>query len=410
MFRKRNPQIGAPPGTLVFRSQSVPARVQMVRYSAERIETIPRAGLDDIFAPEGADELLWIDVAGIDDPDVLRAGGKRFGMSDLMMENIVNVPQRPKIDVVDDKILFIAHVLKLSPEGTLDIDQLSLVVGPNYVITVHSQPSDFLDPIRERLQHSDSRMRRLGPDYLAYSVIDAVVDGYYPILEELGEQLERLEDQALESPQSHVLKDIHRLRSQLIQVRRSSWPMREALDVMLRSDTHLIEDETKTFLRDAQSHAAQTVDVVEMYRESAGALVSTYMSSVAHRSNEIMKVLTMVSSIFVPMTFIAGIYGMNFENMPELSYPWSYPAALTFMGITAVGMMAFFLRRGWLGPVSLNAGSASEMLQVRTEGYQNEQAQRPLKAGDFDDASPEILPMGASQAGLPTKPRRSKAA
>ncbi|MCR9291495.1 MAG: magnesium/cobalt transporter CorA [bacterium] len=416
MFKKRNPQIGAPPGTLVFRSQAVPARVQIVRYSSQHLDMIPQATLDDIFAPENANELLWIDVAGIDDPEVLRAGGKRFGLSDLMMENIVNVPQRPKADIVDDKLLFIAHVLKLAPDGSLDIDQLSLVLGKNYVITVHSQPSDFLDPIRQRLQAPTSRMRTRGPDYLAYSVIDSIVDGYYPVLESLGERLERLEDEALENPQAQVLKSIHRLRSQLIQVRRSSWPMREALDVMLRSDMPGIHEDTKTFLRDAHSHCAQTVDVVEMYRESAGALVSTYMSSVAHGSNEIMKVLTMVSSIFVPMTFIAGIYGMNFENMPELSHPWSYPVALSAMAICAAAMLLYFLRRGWFGPISLSAGSTEEYLEMRTEraSTHTRTLEKLPKSDREAGVVPSVLSMHRDSTQdsetVPTRPRRSKAA
>ncbi len=364
MFRKRQPTVGASPGTLVFRSESVPAHVQIVRYSPDKLEVIPVADLDEIHKPVDEGEMLWLDVAGIDDPDVLRAGGQRFGLSDLVMENIVNVPQRPKTELFDDKLLSIAHVLNIGPDGKLHIDQLSLILGPNYVISVHSQDSNFLDPVRQRLRVNNSRIRQNGSDYLAYTVLDTVIDGYYPVLEELGEKLEQLEDEALADAQPEVLKSIHELRSQLIQVRRSSWPMRESLDVLLNAETELIGKTTKSFLRDAQSHCAQTVDVVEMYRESAATLVSTYMSSVAHRSNEIMKVLTMMSSIFVPMTFIAGIYGMNFEYMPELSYVWSYPVALSAMIAMAVFMMAYFYRRGWLGRVSLNAGAAKQYLEI----------------------------------------------
>ena len=388
MFRKRQPQIGAPPGTLVFRSESVPARVQIVRYSPHNIETIPVAGLDDIHAPVADGEFLWIDVAGIDDPEVLKAGGKRFGLSDLAMENIVNVPQRPKTEQLDGKLLSINHVLKLDSKGALHIDQLSLVLGPNYVITVHSQASEFLDPIRHQMQVADSRMRQLGSDYLAYTVIDTVVDGYYPVLESLGERLEHLEDEALENPQPDVLKSIHQLRSQLIQVRRSSWPMREALEILIRADTPLVREATKSFLRDAHSHCAQIVDVVEMYRESAGALVSTYMSSVAHRSNEVMKVLTMVSSIFVPMTFLAGVYGMNFEYMPELSHPWSYPLALLAMVASAMAMIVFFFRRGWFGPVSLRVGAATQRMTIGVRDGDDRDELRTMMANESSMAQP----------------------
>lgn len=364
MFRKRHPQIGAPPGTLVFRGESIPARVQVVRYSADRLETIPVAGPEDIGAPIAEGDLLWIDVAGIDDPAVLYAGGRRFGLSSLTMEDIVNVPQRPKTELLDDKLLSIAHVLKVDADHALHIDQLSLVLGPNYLITVHSQPSKFLDSIRQRLQSPDSRIRQSGPDYLAYAVLDTVVDGYYPVLESLGERLEYLEDEALENPQPDLLKSIHQLRSQLIQVRRSSWPMREAIEVLLNSDTSLVNTSTDAYLRNTLNHCAQMVDVVEMYRESAAALISTYMSSVAHRSNEVMKVLTMMSSIFVPMTFVAGIYGMNFEYMPELSHPMAYPTALGSMIAIAGVMIVYFLRRGWFGRASLRTGAATKDISL----------------------------------------------
>lgn len=397
MFKKRNPQIGAPPGTLVFRSESVPARVQIQRYSASGVESIAEAGLEDIAAPVDEGEFLWIDVTGIDDPEVLKAGGKRFGLSDLVMENIVNVPQRPKAELLEGKVLGISHVLNLRQSGSLDVDQLSLVLGPNYVISVHSQAPEFLEPIRQRLQCPDSGLRQHGSDHLAYAIIDTVIDGYYPVLEDLGEELERLEDDALENPQPEVLKKIHRLRSQLIQVRRSAWPMREALDTLLTSETPLVTDSTKTFLRDAHSHCAQIVDVVEMYRESAGALVSTYMSSVSHRSNEVMKVLTMVSSIFVPITFIAGIYGMNFEHMPELSRPWSYPVALCSMIATASLMVLFFYRRGWFGQASLKVGTATERLEVRQ--HHLELASTPAEQAPSHAA--------LAEGSLPQKPRRS---
>lgn len=364
MFRKRRPEIGAPPGTLVFRGERVPARVHVVRYSSHAIETVPIAGLNDIRPPTDDDQLLWIDVAGIDDPEVLKTGGERFGLSELTMESIVNVPQRPTTDLLDDKLLTIVHVLRVDADGAMQVDQLSLVLGPNYVITVHNQADAFFEPVRARLRSSEARIKHSGPDYLAYAILDAVVDGYYPVLEALGERLESLEDEALEDPRPELLRGIHQLRSQLIQVRRSCWPMRDALEVLFRTETRLVASDTTSYLRDVHSNCAQIVDVVEMYREAAGALISTYMSSVAHRSNEIMKVLTLMSSIFVPLTFIAGVYGMNFQHMPELNYQWSYPIALGGMVVTAIFMVLFFVRRGWFGPVSLRVGGGATKLTI----------------------------------------------
>lgn len=371
MFRKRHPQSGSPTGTLLFRGGAEAAKVQILRYSAARLEEIPVASLDDIIVPTGEGERVWIDIAGIDDPDVLRAGGRRFGLSELTMENIVNVPTRPKTELLRDKILTIAQILTLAREHTLSIDQLSLILGPDYVISVHGQSDDFFEPIRQQVRRSDSRIRQSGPDYLAYALLDAVVDGYFPVLESLGERLEFLENQAIESPQPSVLQEIHRFRSQLLQLRRVCWPMREALDRLHTCDTPLLSREVISSIGDTRNHAAQVVDVVEMYRESANALIGTYMSSVAHRSNEIMKVLTMVSSIFVPLTFIAGIYGMNFEHMPELSYRWSYPLTIGTMLLTAAAMVHFFYRRKWFGNSSLKTVSDLESLALtstRTAG------------------------------------------
>jgi magnesium transporter len=380
MFRKRNPDAGSPPGTLVFRGEHSPSRVQVVRYTPSGIEEVPIAKIDDIVASVAHGQLVWIDVAGIDDPDVLRAGGEHFGLSALTMENIVNVPQRPKTELLQEQLLSIAHVLKIKDDGTLHIDQLSLVLGPNYVITVHAQPEGFLDPIRQRLRTDGSQLRLADSGFLAYAILDAIVDGYYPVLESLGERLESLEDEALEQPRPELLRCIHELRMQLIQVRRSSWPMRDSLELLARSDTPMIDEATRPFLRDTYAHCAQIVDVVEMYRESAGALISTYMSSIAHRSNEIMKVLTLISSIFVPMTFVAGVYGMNFTHMPELDHPWSYPVALLAMGLIACLMMGYFLRRGWLRRVDLKTGR-SAMDSLNTEVSRDRQQQGPDRHG-----------------------------
>jgi len=241
----------------------------------------------------------------------------------------------------------------------LHIDQLSLVLGPNFVITVHAQASNFLDIIRQRLRKPESNLRKRSSDFLAYAIMDSIVDGYYPVLESLGEKLESLEDLALEQPRADLLKNIHAVRKQLIQVRRSSWPMRDMLESLGRLDTGLIHESTRPFLRDSFAHSAQIVDVVEMYRESTSALISTYMSSIAHRSNEIMKVLTMISSIFVPLTFIAGVYGMNFTHMPELGFEWSYPIVLSAMVLTAVVMSIYFFRKGWFNNNDLGVGASS---------------------------------------------------
>lgn len=392
MFRKRHPHAGARPGTLVFGTDSVPSRIQVVRYSPEGIQELPDATVADIDVSLGEGESVWIDIAGIEQPEVLDAVARRFELSGLTTEDIVNVPQRPKVELLDGKLLAISHVLKVNDDGKLRVDQLSLLLGPNYVVTFHSETERFLDPIRSRLRREDSRLRQNGPDYLAYTVIDAVVDGYYPVLEVVGEELERLESRALNKPDPELLNSIHLLRTNLIQIRRSSWPMRDALETLVVGDTNLVAKNTISFLNDTRDHCAQVVDVVEMYRESAGALISTYMSSLAHRSNEIMKVLTMMTSVFVPLTFIAGIYGMNFKYMPELNYAWSYPAAWSVMLVTAMAMLIFFYRWGWFGPSTLRADMAEFFTRdtleptkaedrcviVMQEAYEQDDKARPI--------------------------------
>lgn len=367
MFRKRHPHAGARPGTLVFGRDSAPSRIQVVRYSPEGIKDFPDATIDEIDAPIRDGESVWIDIAGIEQPDILDAVARRFELSGLTTEDIVNVPQRPKVELLDGKLLVISHVLDVDREGKLRVDQLSLLLGPNYVVSFHSEDERFLDPIRRRLQRQDSRLRLYGPDYLAYTVVDAVVDGYYPVLEVMGEELERLESRALNRPDPELLNSIHLLRTNLIQIRRSSWPMRDALEALVAGDTGLVTKQTISFLNDTRGHCAQVVDVVEMYRESAGALITTYMSSLAHRSNEIMKVLTMMTSVFVPLTFIAGIYGMNFKYMPELNYGWAYPAAWSVMLVTAATMLLLFYRWGWFGPSTLRAEMAENFTRDGVE-------------------------------------------
>jgi magnesium transporter len=265
----------------------------------------------------------------------------------------VNAHQRPKLERHDDH-LFIVLRLPDRTEG-LVTEQLSILLGRDFVLTFQERPGDCFDPVRERLRRPESPMRGRGVDYLAYALIDALVDSYFPLLESYGEQIEALEERVIARPEPARVVQIQRLRRELLEVRRALWPQREVLSALLREDTPCIAPGTRLFLRDCADHTAQLLDMVEIHREVSSGLLDLHLSSVSTRMNEIMKVLTIIATIFIPLGFIAGLYGMNFDteispfNMPELEWRFGYPFALALMLAVALGMLAYFWRKGWLG-------------------------------------------------------------
>lgn len=371
MFRKQHPVAGARPGTLQVPHDSPNTRVQILSYSKAEVCEQTLHDIDELDQYIRSDALNWIDVQGFRDVDTLRAIGEKYGVHPLALEAVVNVPQRPNIESFPEQLLVIARLLELRDAGELHIAQLGLILGPNYVLTFQDQYSNHLDPVRHRINLPTSRLRSQGADYLAYAIVDTVVDASYPVLESLGEQIESLEKRLIVDPRPHHIREITTLKNCLLNLRRTIWAQREAIHKLQVEEPELIGDGVKTFLRDTYDHCVQTADVVEMYREMSSGLVNTYTSSVAHRSNEIMKVLTIVSTIFVPLTFMAGIYGMNFDNMPELNFPWSYPLLIIAMVAIASGLLTFFNRLGWLrvspivDPDAPAAGTAPEKDQIK---------------------------------------------
>jgi magnesium transporter len=347
MFARRRPEAGARPGTLVLSSNSKPVELSVTLiygkhhkvFSCSTVEELPTELIDG--------QLMWIDVRGQGDGTILQKLASRFRITPLAMEDLVNAPQRPKMELFEHQQLLIAHSV---PAAGRDMtpSQLGIVFDKQVVLTFHEDCDHVLAPIHERLENPQARLRRKGPDYLVYAILDACVDGCYPILENLGESIEKLEEQALRDPRPELLAQIHHTKNILVRLRRSIWPQREMVLSLLTVDSPFIDKSTEEYLRDTTDHCTQLSDVVDMYRESTSGLINTYMSAVAHRSNEIMKVLTLLTSVFVPPTFLAGVYGMNFANMPELSMEGAYPAALTMMGLMIAGTLFYFYRRGWL--------------------------------------------------------------
>jgi len=305
--------------------------------------------LAELDEPLPAGTHTWVDVRGLGDESILRALAKRFGIHDLALEDAVNVPQRAKAEVHEGHLVVIGRVPQLDEEGTVHTPQVCLLLSETHLVTFQERYFGFFDAVRQRLREGVGPIRRSGPDYLAWALVDTLTDHYYPVAEQFSEELTDLEEDALEANDPETLTRIHRVRRQLAVFRRIGWPMREAVGRLARGKFPYVSDEARRYFRDTEDHLAQLMELGDSLREIAVDLTEIFMSQVSHRSNEIMKVLTLMASIFIPLTFIAGVYGMNFENMPELRAGVGYPLVLGVMVLVAVAMLVYFRRRGWLG-------------------------------------------------------------
>ncbi len=348
-------QVGSPPGTLSIESDASQTRIALIDYSCENACKV------DIQEPEECTPYLdqesvsWVDVQGLGNESTLRRLGTVFHLHPLVLEDIVNVPQRPKVEEHENQLLIIARMvtLKSASDGFIN-EQVSLILGQHYLLTVQEEPDyDAFTPVRDRIRQNRGTIRDHKADYLAYTLLDAIVDGFFPVLEMYGEQIEDLENEVVTKPNRTTLNKIHQIRRELLTLRRAIWPQRDAINALIRDQNPLISQEVRVYLRDCYDHTVQIMDMVETYRELASSLMDVYLSSVSNRMNEVMKLLTVVSSIFIPLTFIAGVYGMNFKtelspwNMPELSWPYGYVFCWAFMFTTAGGLVGFFWRKGW---------------------------------------------------------------
>lgn len=350
LFKKRHTEIGARPGTLVIDEDAPPPKIRMISYDPEEVREHEINSTEELSAAFDRENVTWVDVQGFGDEQLLRKIGEVFSIHPLAMEDVVNMPQRPKSEAYENQVLIITRMVRVTDGAEVDMEQVTLVLGENYVLTFQERYGDVLDPVRHRIRTGKGRpIRRSGSAYLAYVITDTIVDGYYPVIEALGDHLEQLENVVMEQPSVQVLRVLNATKNMLVNLRRAIWPMREAVNSLIREDNDMISDEVRLYLRDTYDHCVQTAEVIEMYREMSTGLMNTYMSSVANRTNDVMKVLTIMASTFIPLTFLAGIYGMNFEHMPELHVKWAYPAVwLTMLG-TAGGMLAYFWRKGWIG-------------------------------------------------------------
>lgn len=298
----------------------------------------------------GAWPVAWVNVDGLGDEAVLRRLGEIFSLHRLALEDVVNLGQRSKVEAYDEDLFVVSR----TPAATArHAEQLTLVLGSNYVLSFQESAGDSFDGVRERIRHGRGKIRKMGPDYLSYALIDAVIDSYFPILEEVSGRLEELEEEILDSPDQSTVAKIYEVKRHLLELKRTIWPQREALNTFIRDAGGYITDETALYFRDSYDHAIRIAEMVESQRDLCSDLMATYLSVLSNRMNEVMKVLSIIGTVFIPLGFIAGLYGMNFDpeispyNMPELGWYLGYPFALTLMGATAIGLLIYFWRKGW---------------------------------------------------------------
>jgi magnesium transporter len=351
-FRRRTPP-GATPGTVAVDPAAPRPTIRVIRYGPDTFQETRIDNLDGLDQLPGRVPVMWIDVQGLGHAETITRLGEIFNLHPLALEDVVNTHQRAKVDDYGEHLFIVARMLTRSDH--LDSEQLSLFLGANVVLTFQEKPGDCFEPVRERLRKAKGRIRSEGTDYLAYALLDAVVDAYYPILEQYGDSLDRLDEEISAQAPPDTIARLHQTRSDLLLLRRAIWPFREGLGQLAREPHPLISSSTRLFLRDCHDHAVQIIDLVEICREMCADLRDYYLSAINNRMSEIMKVLTIMATIFIPLGFLAGLYGMNFDpevsawNMPELRWPFGYPLALGVMVLVAGSQIWYFWRRGWLG-------------------------------------------------------------
>lgn len=356
VIHSNEPAPGAPPGTLVL-PDGTPPKIYMMDYCDKRVVERWIDSVEDCveFLNDDLPSITWVDVQGIGHKPTFERLGEIFKIHPLALEDVVNVPQRPKSDVYQDQHVIIGRMAQIDAQGALMTEQIAIVFGKGFVLTIQEEANaDVLDPVRERIRKGRALMRTSGADYLAYALLDAIIDGFYPVLEVLGDKLDDIELDAL-AGRRDTARHIHDIKRDLLQLRRAIWPQRELANSLMRDGSPHIQDNTRLYLRDTYDHAVQVMDMVETFREIASGLMDVYLSGVSNRMNEIMKVLTIISTIFLPLTFIAGVYGMNFDtsvsayNMPELRWRYGYPASIAFMLFSVGALFVFYWRKGWVG-------------------------------------------------------------
>jgi magnesium transporter len=349
--KKGSKKAGLAPGTLVYVGERKieNVRIRLIDYDENRIEERELKSIDESLPYIEKESVTWINIDGLHDIDLISNIGKLFNLHSLVLEDIVNTEQRPKMEDFEEYLFIVLKMIHYQSDmHQVRFEQLSLILCKNIVISFQERVGDIFEPVRERLRKARGRIRKMGTDYLIYTLMDVAVDNYFVVLENIGERVAELEESLINDPEPDILQYIHEFKRELIFLRRSVWPLRELISSLERGETDLINEKTTIFLRDVYDHTIQIIDTVETYRDIVSGMMDLFLSSVSNRMNEVMKVLTVIATIFIPLTFIAGIYGMNFEYMPELGWHWGYFTALILMLAIGVLMVIWFKRKRFL--------------------------------------------------------------
>jgi magnesium transporter len=350
-IKRASKKAGLSPGTLVHVGEEATAKVsiRVMNYDTERIEEKELSSIEEILPYIKTPAVTWIDVDGVHNLNIIDDIGKYLNVHPLIMEDIADTGQRPKVENLGDHIFIVLKMLSYDERrDQIDIEQVSLMLGPNFVISFQEREGDIFNPLRERIRKGKGRLRTLGPDYLAYALLDTVVDNYFIVIEKYAEIIESLEDRVIKDPETRTLEVIHNVKRELTFLRKSVWPLRDAIGVLEREETNLISDKTLFFLKDVRDHTIQIIDTIETLRDIISGMQDLYLSSISNKMNEIMKVLTIIATIFMPLTFIAGIYGMNFKFMPELEWRCGYFFVWSVIAIVGLTMVVYFKKKRWL--------------------------------------------------------------
>ena len=350
LMKRHSKKAGLPPGTLVYVGEKrvETAAISVIDYNEAEFNEGVVAKPSDCRQYLTRDSVTWINVTGLQDTGLLEKIGGVFSIHSLVLEDILNTGQRPKLQDHDDYLFMTLKMLyRGQGNGEIVAEQVSLILGRNYVLTFQEIEGDVFDIIRDRIRTAKGRIRKMGCDYLAYSLLDAIVDNYFFVLEDLGDKIESVQEKAIERPDPETLQHIHKLKREMVFMRKNLWPLRELVGGLDKSESELVGNALKPYLRDVYEHTMQVIDNVELLRDTLSGSLDTYVTMVSNRMNEVMKVLTVIATIFIPLTFIAGVYGMNFEHMPELKWRLGYAAVWGVMICAGIGMAIFFKRRKW---------------------------------------------------------------
>jgi len=351
IIKRISKKSGLPPGTLIHVGEKKieKSRITIIDYDEEQYQEKEVEKIEECFEYKDKPTITWINIDGLHEVDIIEKIGKCFELHPLLLEDILNTAQRPKIEDFEKYIFIVLKMLDYDDtENQVKIEQISLVLGSNYLLTFQEMRGDIFNRIRDRIRNGKGRIRKMHSDYLAYVIIDSIVDHYFSILEKIGDKLENIEEELITNPTIETSYTIHNMKREMIFLRKSIWPLREIVNSFERYETPLIKKTTSRYIRDVYDHTIQVIDTVESFRDIISGLLDLYLSTISNRMNEVMKVLTMIATIFIPITFIAGIYGMNFNYMPELQWQGGYPATIMVMAAISIIMIFFFKKRKWL--------------------------------------------------------------